>query len=647
MDQNHIIKRQIIELTVPNAAAAPAIQDEVSRVYRRRIVPLIDRYCSELGQPDRLYRIDSLELDLGVLDVDDLEAQFVAKTNTALRAALAAQIERQEQDALPTKRSPKASSALELFAFFAQTGSLPWWADASRPELLAENLEELLREAPRQLRRLLADLAREERLRRRLAAQYSDEQLAQLCGLLLPAWQPSLARDMQALTAALQKTKTAAALPPSQVRQSAWSHFLEVAALGGQQYPTLAAFYRAVLERVAAELGKTLMVEIQPALQDAGGSPQFKELPKAAERQELAQRLAQLQSAGGPLAEAWAALRAFSLRLASQDQAAWLEALEDLGSEASSVDLARLLDSELAWRSLLPEELSRLVEMLRPAPAGDGDELAALLRHYASAGGPLAEIWTALQALSLRFTSQERAAWLAALNALENETLETVAEGILGFLNAGAQHGLRGLRGLRPEEHTRLIDLLRAASAPQPVADETPPDLRFSDADELAVANAGLVILWPFLTSFFTHLGLLEDKQFKDPAAGQRAVGLLQVIATPQAAFPEYLLPLNKLLCGLEPQSLFDFGPPLRRREKSECAKLLKAVIAQAPILHDMSADGFRGSFLLRAGQLSIRDGLWLLRVERQTYDIVLERFPWNWEWVKLPWMETPLRVEW
>ena len=60
-----------------------------------------------------------------------------------------------------------------------------------------------------------------------------------------------------------------------------------------------------------------------------------------------------------------------------------------------------------------------------------------------------------------------------------------------------------------------------------------------------------------------------------------------------------------------------------------------------------MSVRGFRGTFLLRKGQLSTRDGVWLLRVERQTYDVVLDRFPWSLNIVKLPWMEALMQVEW
>jgi hypothetical protein len=60
-----------------------------------------------------------------------------------------------------------------------------------------------------------------------------------------------------------------------------------------------------------------------------------------------------------------------------------------------------------------------------------------------------------------------------------------------------------------------------------------------------------------------------------------------------------------------------------------------------------MSVPGFRNSFLLRNGQLSVRDGVWLVRVERETFDVVLERFPWSINWVKLPWMQAPIQVEW
>ena len=107
------------------------------------------------------------------------------------------------------------------------------------------------------------------------------------------------------------------------------------------------------------------------------------------------------------------------------------------------------------------------------------------------------------------------------------------------------------------------------------------------------------------------------------------------------------MLPLNKILCGMQINDLYEAEQVLTQTEKKACDELLDAVIKNAPILKNTSIDGFRGSFLMRQGILKQRDGAWLLRVERETHDIILDRFPWGIEWVKLPWMPLPMRVEW
>jgi hypothetical protein len=207
--------------------------------------------------------------------------------------------------------------------------------------------------------------------------------------------------------------------------------------------------------------------------------------------------------------------------------------------------------------------------------------------------------------------------------------------------------------GLSQSSVQVLAEILQRVVQPvvSPLASEAHPapvDLAFSQGDELYVDNAGIVILHPFLRHFLERLDLVDDhKQFRDVAARHRAVGLLQFAVNEDPFPPEYLLPLNKVLCGLELDDVFDFGPPATDAEAEECTNLLNAVIANAPILKNMSVNGLRGTFLARRGVLSSRDGAWLLRVERETYDVVLDRFPWTMQWVKLPWMDAPLRVEW
>ena len=67
----------------------------------------------------------------------------------------------------------------------------------------------------------------------------------------------------------------------------------------------------------------------------------------------------------------------------------------------------------------------------------------------------------------------------------------------------------------------------------------------------------------------------------------------------------------------------------------------------QIPALNGMSNASFRTSFLRRAGVLGTERGAWWLHVSSEPHDIVLERFGWTWEWIKLPWMDDLLRVEW
>jgi len=590
--QRHVIKRQLVELTIHGSADARPFQDELSRIYRQRIIPLIDQYCSEFSGPDQLYRIEKLDLNLETLDPRKLEADFVAKATVALRRELAAQINVQEQIASQAGSNSRAQSQLELFSLFIRTGNLPWWADTSQRGLLAENLKYLLDEAPEALVHLLREVASEPHQRQRMIAHYTDEQLMALCGLLVPEFKSALQRDFRDLLNGLRSVKEIAVSSLIRLRQHLWNNFLVVSNIGGQQYVTLDAFYQAVLKRTAAQLGGTF-------------NAVFADLHQA-------------QQAG---------------RITVNSQ--MVEMIE-----------------RFAGTGTTPE-----------SPISISEALDLILTKFQSEGGPLSDVWTALKKTFPYFSSALQTRLLAVLEKLpENASGQIIARRVLEILKSelsgqGTQqdspeseiaHVLQTIRKASGDFTVQPEPMSRVIEAPQQLTfDKQNLDLDFSEADKLPISNSGLVILWPFLSQFLMRLGLVENRQFKDAAARHRAAGLLQYLATEETTFDEYFLPLNKILCGLEINEVFDFGEPLTDVEMEECSNLLGAVIAQAPILRDMSAASFRGTFLLRPGMLSARDGAWLLQVERETYDIVLERFPWNWEWVKLPWMEAPLRVEW
>ena len=169
----------------------------------------------------------------------------------------------------------------------------------------------------------------------------------------------------------------------------------------------------------------------------------------------------------------------------------------------------------------------------------------------------------------------------------------------------------------------------------------------FTDSNEDYIYNAGLVIVWPYLPRLFLNLGMVENGNFINMDTAERAALLLQYLVEPDTEMPESLLSLNKLLCGFELSWPLpaDFTPT--EREQGECDALLKAVTCHWDVLKNMSFERVRLDFFQRQGVLSARAGNWLLQVEQQTHDILMQKLPWPIGVVKLPWMDCALLVDW
>jgi hypothetical protein len=159
------------------------------------------------------------------------------------------------------------------------------------------------------------------------------------------------------------------------------------------------------------------------------------------------------------------------------------------------------------------------------------------------------------------------------------------------------------------------------------------------------IENAGLVLLHPFLPRFFEALGISKESVILQP---EKALVLLHYLTTGMKTAPEYELVLPKILCNIPLSSSLPLEIDIAVNEAEEASALLDAVIKHWEALRNTSRDGLRGTFLLRPGKLSLKnDGDWLLQVESQTYDILLNQLPWGITMIKLPWMEKMIWVEW
>jgi hypothetical protein len=221
-EQRHIIKRQIIELQVRDQAEAQPLQAEVSHIYRQRIIPIIDKYCTEFSETGHIHRIESLVVDLGTIDHQRFEEELLAKLSTMLRKALTKQINKQKQVSGRQNQNLKTTSELELLDFFARTGSLPWWADLSHPRLLHDILQSLLQTAPSPLAHLMSELAREPNYLKRLVVNYDEEELLVLGRLLAPQLNSSLDQFSRELTEFLQKSRVVTNRTQDQFHHIVW-----------------------------------------------------------------------------------------------------------------------------------------------------------------------------------------------------------------------------------------------------------------------------------------------------------------------------------------------------------------------------------------------------------------------------------------
>lgn len=169
----------------------------------------------------------------------------------------------------------------------------------------------------------------------------------------------------------------------------------------------------------------------------------------------------------------------------------------------------------------------------------------------------------------------------------------------------------------------------------------------FQSSEQIYIANAGQVLVAPYLTRLFRMLNLMDQSIFKDRIAAERAVHLLQFMVNERVDAPEHQLVLNKILCGIDP------GLPIKKEieiydhEIELVESLLEAVIKAWSGIGNTSISGLREVFFQRQGRLHLKGDAWQLQVEKKPFDMLLDKIPWNYSVIKLPWMERVIYVDW
>ncbi|WP_221176206.1 contractile injection system tape measure protein [Massilia aurea] len=319
---------------------------------------------------------------------------------------------------------------------------------------------------------------------------------------------------------------------------------------------------------------------------------------------------------------------------------AWSALLE--GRRDDVLRTLRAAGSRRGWRRALREGLPQ--PMLADLVALSRPELAAAVRGIAERGDVVSPVLG---------SGWQDALWRGAFDLAARPAraaapdFAAACEQVLRAAVPGAQAQVALLEAWRaapsPAAPVRQAPVTKPSAAAH-AADDAPG---IPEGERIALENAGMVLMAPYLPRLFGMLGLVVDGAFVDLDAAERAVHLLQFAVSGASSTPEYALPLNKLLCGLPLEAPVPVGIALTAVERETIEGLLEAMIASWSALGRTSVEGLRQSFLMRYGELALGPQGWELSVVHGPFDMLMDRLPWSFSIVRFAWMPAPLHVTW
>lgn len=619
--RSHIVHHQRVEVEL-RGKDAWALQDAVGRVCREELSGALGAALDALTSGAEHLRVDRLELDLGTMRASRLAQELPARVKQALEEALRrAPTSEQRAGSVaagpPTVDATEALSAeasdAELLLIFLDTGALPWWAGPLSGTALEARFAATLEHRAGDVIAWLCEPAGAERRARRVLGQFSPTL----------AWRALTAVAQEAGAGELLAAVRAAA--PPEIAATTWER-----ALTERLLPTAFASTRGNL------LSRETVTE--------------------------AARAAAVVLGAAPSPESTALDRNESARCAASDGSG----ASDQGSHESP---SPMIGAESAAHLVSPEHSSRtretsaaastVAELPSPRVAVSPDESSppkiaptgvraipvALPFMDETPGGEPA----AAEPPSLRAAASPRDSAGPSVHRASEVSTHVVAVPV----GVSTHEVGRASSSPPPDDATGapMTPVVR-----RPARGEVPVRVSLAGAPAraiepmlahgLPVDNAGVVLLHPFLKTYFATVGLLAGKVFHDTTAQTRAVCLLQWLVHGDGAEDEHRMVLAKVLCGLAPDQLVprSDGPTAAEREEGET--LLEHVITTWTALKKTSVRGLREGFLQRDGLLRSTPSGWTLQMEAKAWDVLLERLPWGISHVRLPWMTGLLQVE-
>lgn len=256
MMSTHRIQRHIWVVQLPSHPSSWAIKNTLSQLTRTQLWPRLALLCDKLTDPDRLYCLERLELDIGVIELPQWASSLMEQVAAAFAQALEEQLQQAHRYLDKSGRPAviewdKNAQARRTLDAFLKTGRRPWWAHQDEKTLFTLCLSQLINHAPQALCKMLREYLTQPACLQRLITHCADRQLWALSQLLMPAGDNDLARGGQRLQTTLRRAFTDGHFNALTLRHAYWQAILLTCAERNQNILDKETFFKQSLLHLA------------------------------------------------------------------------------------------------------------------------------------------------------------------------------------------------------------------------------------------------------------------------------------------------------------------------------------------------------------------------------------------------------------
>lgn len=609
----HIINKQVIEVSLAKQQDAFGMQHSISSHYYSDLLPLLEKVFNQYSTEDEVLVLDNLEIKLGIIPQNDIGKD---KWDDSVLSSIELKIEECLVSFLENNtavRKPLLMNDCRQWMFYMQHGYLGWNTLCIN-EQWHNNVLSVLATDYAGITLLRNLVASQPGMAYRIALQHEDIFLSNLASVLTTMNQQKLAdaiNEMVLLLRQLAEIASLQLLASNTLKKLLWQQAITIASTTPGNLSTQ----------------KIITILLQPYV------PQLS-LASIQWQKNILQPVTAIRPILGQIFQ--------SIASNKNDN----EAFADEDMVVKNLDNKNEASPNRAEDAIHNKPMEATTSLRLQDDEKDSDNLRDLIiPNEAAAESNVDKKGTGDTALADAIITGTKT---SGINQIINETAGEKITGSDKNGKALPDKTLTNINEPLKDEGIKIPENLLSTDTffigkiinSQPTSNDIPNDGIF-------IVNAGIVLAHSFIGFLFKRLGLVEANNFKDADAQVKAIFLLHYLSTGNITAAEHELVLCKLLCAYPIYTPIPALQIFLPAELEEANNMLVAMLQQWDKLQNTSIAGLRESFLQRKGKIFTKGERVIVQVEQSSIDILLDYLPWNLSIIKLPWIKEMVHVEW